>query len=108
MSVIQKVLLASAVLFAISINAYAEEKGELKEDAQAINAACKADAATAGCADAVVGKGLLKCLHQYKEAHKDHKFSEGCREAMKHMRHDAKEKKHMKQEEKAEKAKAEK
>jgi hypothetical protein len=88
MSAIRKTLLATAVLFAISINAHAQKNPEMKQDAQAVDSACKSDAATAGCGGEVVGKGLLKCLHAYKEAHKDYKFSEGCHEAMKHFRED--------------------
>ncbi len=87
MSASMRVLFITAFL-AISVSAHAEKNEKVKEDAQAINSACKADAATAGCGDEVVGKGLLKCLHNYKKAHKDYKFSEGCREAMKQLKED--------------------
>ncbi len=87
MSVTVRILLASALFFAATANAHAMNE-KLKEDAQAINAACKADASTAGCGNEVVGKGLLKCLRNYKQAHKEYKFSQGCRDAMKQLRED--------------------
>ncbi len=87
MSGIMKVMLATAFI-AMSVNAHAEKNEKMKQDAQAINSACKADAATAGCGDEVVGKGLLKCLHAYKKSHKEYKFSEGCRDAMKQLKED--------------------
>lgn len=95
MSMTRIALAAAALLFAVSLNAHADnahpgKNPEMKADAEAINAACKSDAATAGCGNEVVGKGLLKCMHAYKEAHKDYKFSEGCREAMKKMKEDRK------------------
>lgn len=97
MSMTRTALLATALLFAVSVNAHADnarpgKNPEMKADAEAINAACKSDAATAGCGNEVVGKGLLKCMHAYKQAHKDYKFSEGCREAMKKMKEDRSEK----------------
>lgn len=92
MSRTMKALLATAALLAISINVQAEEgKGQMKADAQAINQACKNDAANTGCGGEVVGKGLLKCMHAYKQSHKDYKFSEGCRDAMKQMKEDREE-----------------
>ncbi len=81
-------LFATILFAAVSLGAHAEMKPEMKADAEAINAACKSDAATAGCSGEVVGKGLLKCLHKYKEAHKDFKLSEGCRDAIKKGRED--------------------
>lgn len=92
MSRTMKALLAAAALLAISINVQAEEgKGQMKSDAQAINQACKNDAANTGCGGEVVGKGLLKCMHTYKQSHKDYKFSAGCRDAMKQMKEDREE-----------------
>ncbi len=91
MSVTMRALLAAAALFAVSINAHAD--ATLTKDAQAINSACASDAATAGCGGEVVGKGLLKCLHAYKQAHKEYKFTAGCREAMKQFREDRQEEK---------------
>ncbi len=87
-----KALFATAALLAFSAGAYADNpKGEIKADAQAINQACKGDASNTGCGGEVVGKGLLKCMHAYKQAHKDYKFSEGCRDAMKQMKEDRQE-----------------
>ncbi len=92
MSRIMKALLVTAALLAISVNAQAEGgKGQMKADAQAIDNACKSDASNTGCGGEVVGKGLLKCMHAYKQAHKEYKFSEGCRDAMKQMREDRQE-----------------
>ncbi len=92
MSGTMKALLATAALLVISFNVQAEDgKGKMKADAQAINQACKNDAANTGCGGEVVGKGLLKCMHAYKQAHKDYKFSEGCRDAMKQMKEDREE-----------------
>ncbi len=77
---VRSVLLLCAIL-ASAPAAYAADAA-MKDDNQAINTACTADAQTAGCGSEVVGKGLLKCLHAYKEAHKDFKFSDGCKSAM--------------------------
>jgi hypothetical protein len=63
----------------------------LKADREAVNASCSADAQTAGCGSEVVGKGLLKCLHNYKKAHKEFKFSDSCKSAMKKLKEDKKE-----------------
>lgn len=81
-----KFILVSIVVMAlhsISMAAPAEKNGA---DAQAVNAACAQDSATAGCESKKVGTGLLKCLHLYKKSHHEHKFSEGCKNAMKQMR----------------------
>ena len=55
----------------------------LTADNDAINTSCSADATTAGCGSEKVGTGLLKCLHAYKKAHPDFKFSESCKITMK-------------------------
>ncbi len=69
------------------------KKEELKADREAVNGACAADAATAGCGDQKVGKGLLKCIHAYKKEHKkDFKISDGCKDAMKKLKADKKSK----------------
>lgn len=57
-------------------------------DAQAINAACANDAATASCGSEKVGTGLLRCLHAYKRSHADFKFSDACKEAVLKARRD--------------------
>lgn len=56
----------------------------IKADNTSIDAACgkQMDVTTPVCANEVVGKGLLKCLHSYKRVHKEYKFSEGCKAAM--------------------------
>ena len=72
-------------------NAFAEGKASQKPDALAIDSACTADAATAGCSAEQVGTGLMKCIHAYKKAHKkDFKVSDGCHAAMKKMHADKK------------------
>ena len=90
MSVIKftKVLLAAAMLFAISFNAHAADAA-LKPDAKPTDNPCKPEANASGCEDLVAGKGLLKCMSSYKMANRDFKFSEGCSEAMKQMRKDS-------------------
>ncbi len=88
MSIATKVLFAATLVLSYSVVAYAEEQGQLREDAQVINSACQPEATVAGCGGEVVGKGLLKCLGSYKKAHRDFKFSPGCRGAMKRLRED--------------------
>lgn len=85
-----KSLLVTACLFAFALNTHAEPP-LIKADSQRINSACQKDAEESGCGGKVVGKGLLRCMHEYKESHKDHKFSEACRAAMKEMHEDRKE-----------------
>ena len=98
---IQKMLIVA--LFALSTSAMAQNQpatsGEhhheknptVKADAQAVDNACTAEAKTAGCGDEVVGKGLLKCIHAYKHAHKDFKVSDGCHAAIEKLHSDKKE-----------------
>lgn len=88
MSIAMKVLIAATLVFSFSVIANAEQKGMLKEDARVINAACQPEAAAAGCGGEVVGKGLLRCLGTYKKAHKNFKYSAGCRGAMKRLKED--------------------
>jgi hypothetical protein len=78
------ILILSACTFSMAQAA----NEQLKADKDQVNAACSADAQTAGCGGEVVGKGLLKCLHGYKKAHKEFKFSDGCKSAMKTMKSD--------------------
>jgi hypothetical protein len=68
--------------------AYAADKSEIAADAKAINQACQTEAATAGCGQEVVGKGLLKCMGAYRKAHSDFKVSDGCRDAIKQLSED--------------------
>ena len=83
-------LIVLTMLSALSV-AHAEGKEAKGADAQNIDTACAADSATAGCGAEKVGTGLLKCLHAYKQAHKDNfKFSDSCHAAMKKMHEDHK------------------
>lgn len=79
-------ILIAALMMAMTSQA----KENTTADAQAVNAACTADAATASCGTEKVGTGLLKCLHAYKKSHSEFKFSDGCKVAMKTMRKDRK------------------
>ncbi len=78
-------------ILALTLGLATAHAADVKADAQAVNAACTQDAATAGCGSETVGKGLLKCLHAYHKANKDFKFSEGCKSAMKTLHTDKKE-----------------
>lgn len=82
-SIIAAVILASSMSFAAD--------GKVKEDAAQVNSACSADAQTAGCGSETVGKGLLKCLRNYKKEHKDFKVSDSCKASMKQLHADRKE-----------------
>ena len=82
-----KIILITVLMMA-SVSSFAAENKSA--DAQAIDAACSADATTAGCAGEKVGNGLLKCMWAYKKAHHDFKFSDGCKAAMKKGREDKK------------------
>ena len=85
-----KTFIAVSILF-FALAGSTSYAGEAKgADAQAVDAACSQDAATAGCGSEKVGTGLLKCLHGYKKAHHAFKFSDGCKSAMKTMHHDKK------------------
>jgi hypothetical protein len=86
-----KVMSLLAVGFAISASPVFAADQAMQADAQGIDSACQADAATAGCGNEVVGKGLLKCLHAYKKANeKTFHFSDSCKAAMKKMHADKK------------------
>ena len=77
-----------SVFLLLAFTVHAEENKSA--DAQAVDAACSQEATTAGCGTEKVGTGLLKCLHAYKKEHKDFKFSDGCKSAMKTMHADRK------------------
>ncbi|HMC13140.1 MAG TPA: hypothetical protein VKG67_02205 [Gallionellaceae bacterium] len=86
-----KFALASVFVIAFSIHSAAfaaQPTAQDKADAANINSACAQDAATTGCSGMVVGKGLLKCMHKYKEENKSYKFSPGCKAAMKELKSD--------------------
>ena len=63
---------------------------DVAADKTAVDAACQAEAATAGCGTEQVGTGMLKCIHAYKKAHKDFKISDGCKAATKQLKTDHK------------------
>lgn len=102
-------LFIGAVLAVLTITAQAEDKAavkeELKQDKMAVEAACVEEAKTSGCEGKQIGKGLLKCVHTYKKEHKDFKFSDACKSAMKELKGDHKKMKEMKKEHKEEKEK---
>jgi hypothetical protein len=85
---------AVALLFLTTAALWAQTSaapsGSVATDKNAVNSACSTEAATAGCGNETVGHGLIKCIHAYKQAHKDFKLSPGCRSAMKQLRSDAK------------------
>lgn len=83
-----KFVLAFIVASGFHSVAFAAPTAEDKADASQINSACAQDAQVAGCSGEVVGKGLLRCLHSYKEANKSYKFSPGCKAAMQKLRQD--------------------
>jgi len=87
-----KTLFAVLALTVISLPAFADGKAAQGADAQAIDAACTSDAATAGCGSEQVGTGLMKCLHAYKKAHHEFKFSDSCKASLQkaHADHKAK------------------
>ncbi len=78
------------LIAALMMTMTSQAKENTTADAQAVNSACTADATTASCGTEKVGTGLLKCLHAYKKAHSEFKFSDSCKIAMKTMRKDRK------------------
>ena len=59
----------------------AKMREENKEMHEKVVQACSADVATTGCKEEP-GKGLGKCIHQYKKEHNDFKVSETCKAAL--------------------------
>ncbi len=84
------ITLSTVVVFAQGGSSTGKE--ELKKDAQAVNVACQEEAKAAGCEGKEVGKGLLKCVREYRKANKEFKVSDGCKDALKELR--AERKKH--------------
>ena len=78
-------------------------KEEIKAQVEKVKAACSADYTTMGCAGE--GKEKAKCVREYKKSHKDFKFSDACKSAMKDGREMRAERKKMRKE--AHKAKKE-
>lgn len=96
----RKNILMTLTVALFSVSAMAQN-GELKQDKEAVDSACSAEAKTANCGDAKVGTGLLKCIHGYKKEHKkEFKISDGCKSAMKKLKSDRKEMKEKRQSEK--------
>ncbi|HVT34518.1 MAG TPA: hypothetical protein VHE37_02965 [Nevskiaceae bacterium] len=85
-----KMLLLALTLCGTGV-AYAAVDATMQADKQGIDAACTADAATAGCGSDQVGTGLKKCLAAWHKADpKNHHLSAGCETAMKAMHSDRK------------------
>jgi hypothetical protein len=76
-----KVLLLS-LLVATLVPMISQAKENTTPDAEGVDAACTAEATTAGCGTEKVGTGLLKCIHAYHQAHREFKPSAGCKTAM--------------------------
>ncbi|HKY89424.1 MAG TPA: hypothetical protein VJM11_00230 [Nevskiaceae bacterium] len=72
--------LSAAALALATTSAYAVD-ATTQANAEAVNAACKTDAEASGCTGKVVGTGLIKCMADYKKAHPEFKFTEGCKAA---------------------------
>lgn len=53
--------------------------------AQAVDTACASEAQVAGCGQAKVGTGMLKCIEQYHRTHKDFKVSHECKRARRNL-----------------------
>ncbi|MDR3415739.1 MAG: hypothetical protein P4L83_06095 [Nevskia sp.] len=83
-------VLASASLLVVSSVAIAADP-VLKQDAQAVDQACAADAAAAQCGSERVGTGLLRCLKAYRKSNPGFKLSAGCAAATRQLRGDHKE-----------------
>ena len=58
----------------------------MKAERDNVKSACSEESKAASCGDKEVGKGLLKCIHEYKKATKDFKVSDGCKAAMKSLK----------------------
>jgi hypothetical protein len=85
-----KSILVMLALVASTHSVFAADAA-IKADRSAVDAACTAEAQTAGCGADQVGTGLLKCIHAYKKANKKaFKISDGCKTAMKTLHADKK------------------
>ncbi len=62
----------------------------LSDEKNAVHSSCSEEAKASNCGDKVVGKGLLKCIHEHKKASKEFKISDGCKSAMKSLRDEKK------------------
>ena len=54
---------------------------EVKAQREQVKSACSSDVSTTGCTGE--GREQLKCIREYKKAHKDFKFSDACKAARK-------------------------
>lgn len=70
-------------LFIMSVSAFALDKKERAEADSEIKQSCSSEVSTANCSDKSYGKGLMKCLENYKKQHKEFQISEGCKSARK-------------------------
>jgi hypothetical protein len=87
-------LQVSTLVLLTSTFVFAAPTAEVKSDATQVDSACKSDGQMAGCGTEVVGKGLLKCLHQYRKTqratNKAFAYSPGCQGAIAKLRADRK------------------
>lgn len=102
------------LVLSLALGTYAFADQAMKDQMQAaraeenakVKAACSAEIAASGCTEDL-GKGLMKCVHEYHQAHKDMKVSEGCHSVVKdtrEVRHERREhRKEMRAERKASK-----
>ena len=81
--------IAMLSLVVVSSSAFAVD-ATIQADRQGVDAACKAEATTAGCGTEQVGTGLLKCIHAYKKANMSFQISLACRAAMQQLHADRK------------------
>jgi len=91
----ENIIMMKTIVLAVSllsVSSVFAADATMKADAQSIDTACTADAATASCTgpEAKVGTGLLKCLHAYKKANHAYKFTPSCKAAMEQMHADHK------------------
>lgn len=85
----KKNLLVLTTMMAVSSWAFAGNSTpseEVLKNREAVKAACSQEITTANCGDKEIGKGLLKCVSQYRKQNKDFKISDGCKTAMKDLR----------------------
>lgn len=81
----KKIALISTCLMMSLSHAYAVESPTMTADKNAIYSACANDAAAIHCPAA---KGMGKCMHDYKKAHKTMKWSPNCQAAYDQLRDD--------------------
>ena len=86
MNLLKNACVLSVLVFSLSSAIAAD--AVITSDKDAVNSACASESATAKCGDEKVGTGLLKCLHAYKKANKDFKFSDSCKASMKKLHAD--------------------